>query len=76
MTGPLPGDLAVRLFRALYTDFDLHTVGAARVAVPRGTPCYAGRSLSEVARQISAASRPAGPARPGRHARPRPDLRT
>ena len=56
MTGPgrdLPTDLAARLFRALYTDYDLHTIGGIHVAVPKGAPCYAGRSLSEIARQVS-----------------------
>ena len=51
--------LAVRLFRALYQGFDLHTVGGTHVAVPKGTPCYAGPSLGDIARQISAASAPA-----------------
>ena len=65
MTGPVPAwppgppsrdDLAARLFRALYKGFDLHTVGGIHMAVPKGTPCFAGRSLSEVAWQISAVS--------------------
>jgi hypothetical protein len=56
MTSPgrdLPSDLAARLFRALYTDYDLHTIGDVHVAVPKGAPCYAGRTLSEIARQVS-----------------------
>ena len=48
-----PPDLAARLFRALYSGFELRTVGTVHVAVPRGTPRYAGDSLGEVARQIS-----------------------
>ncbi len=65
MPGPVPAvpagqpsrdDLAARLFRALYKGFDLHTAGGIHVAVPKGTPCFAGSSLSEVAWQISAAS--------------------
>jgi hypothetical protein len=80
MTGPVPAmpppgrpsraDLTVHLFRALYKGFDLHAIGGIRVAVPKGTPCYAGPSLGAIARQISAASASApGPARPGQ---PRP----
>jgi hypothetical protein len=36
MTGTPPGDntLTLRIFRALYRDFDLHTIGGAHVAVP------------------------------------------
>ncbi len=65
MTGPVPAmpsgqpspdDLAARLFRALYEGFDLHTADGTHVAVPKGTPCFAGSTLSEVAWQISAAS--------------------
>ncbi len=65
MTSPVPAmppgqpsreDLAVRLFRALYQGFDLHTVGGIHVAVPKGSPCYAGSSLGTIARRISAAS--------------------
>ena len=73
MTGPVPtappgppsrDDLTARLFRALYEGFDLHTVGGAHVAVAKGSPFFAGRSLSEVAWQISAASAAAaGPCR-------------
>jgi hypothetical protein len=60
MTGPAPAvpppadDLTARVFRALYAEFDLHTVGGTHIAVPKGAPCFAGRSLGEVARQISA----------------------
>jgi hypothetical protein len=61
MTGPAPAiagqpardDLTPRLFRALYQDFDLHHVDGAFVAVPAGTAWYAGRSIGEIARQIS-----------------------
>lgn len=62
MTGPAPSvsasqpardDLTARVFRALYAQFDLHTVSGTHIAVPKGTPCFAGRSLGEVARRIS-----------------------
>jgi hypothetical protein len=69
MTGPAPAaagqpardDLTPRIFRALYQDFDLHHVDGAFVAVPAGTAWYAGRSIGEIARQISDPG-PSGPA--------------
>ena len=33
--GAVPQDLAARLFRALYDDYDLHTIGDIHVAVPK-----------------------------------------
>lgn len=51
---PPPDDLtAARVFRALYTQFDLHTVGDTHIAVPKGTPCFAAPSIGQIARQIS-----------------------
>ena len=51
---PQPGDdLTARIFRALYADFDLRTVDGVHVAVPKGVACFTGRSLGEIARQIS-----------------------
>ena len=50
---PPPADLTARLFRALYDQFDLHAIGGAHVAVPKGTPYFAGSTIGEVARQIS-----------------------
>jgi hypothetical protein len=50
---PVRDDLTLRLFRAMYPEFDLRTVGGIHVVVPRGTPWFAGRSLGEIARQIS-----------------------
>jgi hypothetical protein len=46
-------DLTARIFRALYADFDLRTVDGVHVAVPKGVACFTGRSLGEIARQIS-----------------------
>jgi hypothetical protein len=45
--------LTLRLFRAMYPEFDLRTVGGIHVVVPSGTPWFAGTSLGEIARQIS-----------------------
>jgi len=50
---PVRDELTVRLFRAMYAEFDLRTIGGIHVVVPRGTPWFAGHSLGEIARQIS-----------------------
>jgi hypothetical protein len=52
-TQPLPDTLTCRLFRALYDDFDLHTLGFGYVAVPAGTPVFTGLRLSDIAWQLS-----------------------
>ena len=54
------GDLTARVFRALYRAYDLHSVQGVHVVVPRGTPCFAGPSLGDVARQISDYEQQAG----------------
>lgn len=46
------GDLTIRVFRALYRDWDLHTVAGTHVAVPKGTSWFSGVSLAGIARQI------------------------
>jgi hypothetical protein len=46
-------DLTARIFRALYAGFDLRTAGGVHVAVPTGVACFTGRSLGQIARQIS-----------------------
>jgi hypothetical protein len=56
---PARDDLTTRVFRALYTDYDLHCVHGIHVAVPTGAPCFASPSLGEVARQISDHEHPA-----------------
>jgi hypothetical protein len=56
-------DLTRRIFRALYAQFDLRTIGATHVVVPTGTPWFAGDSLGEVARQISEYEHPNGTGR-------------
>jgi hypothetical protein len=68
MTGPPPAapagqpardNLTPRVFRALYADYELRTVeGTTYVAVPRGTAWYDGRSIGEIARQISDPGQP------------------
>jgi hypothetical protein len=50
---PDSGDLTAPVFRALYRAYDLHLMQGVHVVVPRGTPCFAGPSLGDVARQIS-----------------------
>jgi hypothetical protein len=64
MPGPAnaaPADLPARVFRALFADFELRTVGSTHVAVPKGTPWYAGPSLAALARQISSSPPCAAP---------------
>jgi hypothetical protein len=60
---PRGGDFTARFFRALYQDFDLHTINGIYVVVPRGTPWFAGPSLGDIARQMSGHDYP-GPAGP------------
>ncbi len=50
---PALDELTIRVFRALYREFDLHTVAGTHVAVPKGTPWFYGVSLGSIARQIS-----------------------
>jgi hypothetical protein len=59
-TQPDRDDLTPRIFRVLYAEFDLRTVGGTHVVVPRGTPWFAGHSLGEIARQISEYEYPDG----------------
>ncbi len=59
MTAATPGNLTAIVFRALYREFDLITIGVLHIVVPKGTPCFAGPSLGDIARQISAAPAPA-----------------
>ena len=52
--GQLGGDdLTPRIFRALYQDFDLVTIGVVHVVTPKGTQVFVGDSLGQIARQIS-----------------------
>jgi len=54
-TASRPGadELTARVFHVLYGANDLHSVEGVHVVVPRGTPCFAGSRLGNVARQIS-----------------------
>ena len=58
-------DLTERIFRALYPEFDLRTINGTYVVVPKGTPWFAGTSLGDIARQISATTRARPLPRPG-----------
>jgi len=65
---PGGNDLTARLFLALYSEFDLCAISGVYVAVPKGVPCFAGRSLGDIARQISAQpAPPTSPVSPGHH---------
>jgi hypothetical protein len=59
-----PGDLHVRLFRALYQDLDLHQAGSLYIVAPKGTPLLASPSLADIARQLTTRPQPGVP--PGR----------
>jgi len=62
---PDPAGLTARFFRGLYQAYDLHLVDGIGIVVPKGTPCFAGRSLAGIARQISErVGQPAGHAYP------------
>ncbi len=54
-----PDDLTVRVFRALYPEFDLHDMAGTWLAVPAGTPWFTAPAVGEIARQIRARDRPA-----------------
>jgi hypothetical protein len=67
MTAPgpaVPGDLHIRLFRALYQDLDLHQAGSLYIVTPKGTPLLTSPSLAGIARQLTTRTRPGLP--PGR----------
>jgi hypothetical protein len=49
-------NLTVRIFSGLFTDYDLHSITSGYIALPKGTPMFAGASPGEVALQISKAS--------------------
>ncbi len=46
--GGTPQDMAARFFRALFDDWDLHEIRGVYVAVPKGTPWFAGATLRDV----------------------------
>jgi hypothetical protein len=62
MTGTTPAspagqrghdDLTPRIFRALYQNFELLTIGVIHVVTPKGTLVFVCESLGQIARQIS-----------------------
>ncbi len=63
---PDPAGLTAQFFRGLYQAYDLHLVDGIHVVVPKGTPCFAGHSLADLAQRISEhADRAAGHVCPG-----------
>jgi hypothetical protein len=50
---PAHDELTIRVFRALYDEFDLYNVAGTHVAVPKGTSWFCSVSLGSIARQIS-----------------------
>lgn len=55
----LPPDTPEMLFRALYTDWDLHELGPFRIAIPAGTPLLADRHMTGVSRKLAEHARSA-----------------
>jgi hypothetical protein len=75
-------ELTPRVFRALYTDYDLLTTGVVHIVTPKGTPVFISDSLGDIAQQLTSHQPPGGeppggepdgvpPAEPGPDA-PRP----
>ncbi len=58
-------ELTPRIFRALYTEFELRVIDTTYVVTPAGVPCFTGRSLGEIARQISEQEEPGRDGQPG-----------
>jgi hypothetical protein len=55
-------ELTIRVFRPLYQQFDLRTVGGTHIAVPRGDTLVCWHQSGSIARQISE-NEPSGPSR-------------
>jgi hypothetical protein len=51
--GDTARDMAARFFRALFDAYDLHEEHGVYVAVPKGTPCFAGATLGDISWQIA-----------------------
>jgi hypothetical protein len=45
--------MAARFFRALFDAYDLHEVRSVYVAMPKGTPWFAGATLRDISWQIA-----------------------
>jgi hypothetical protein len=66
--------LTQRVFRALYREYDLLTMGLIHIVTPKGTPVFTGDSLGEIARQLTSHHQPPGEDPGGApSAEPRPD---
>lgn len=53
MTSPHPDNLTSAVFKALYREFDLITIGGKYVVVPAGTLVLVSDSIGAIVRQIS-----------------------
>jgi hypothetical protein len=49
----LPDNLTSIVFRALYSELDLHLIGATYVVVPKGTLILVGESLRQICRALA-----------------------
>ena len=64
MPHPPAHDLTARMFRALYAEYDLLTLGALHIVTQKGSPLFIGDSLGQIARRISEPGHP-GPSASG-----------
>jgi hypothetical protein len=53
-----PQELTARVFRALYSDYDLTTMDTFYIVTPKGTPVLVGSSLGWIARQLTGDQHP------------------
>ncbi len=58
MNSPHPDNLPSAVFKALYREFDLITIGGTYVVVPAGSLVLVSESLGAIARQISELENP------------------
>jgi hypothetical protein len=59
VTPAYPRNLTSVVFRALYPDYELMTLGVLHIVTPKGTPVFIGDSLGQIARQLSGHPTPA-----------------
>jgi hypothetical protein len=53
-----PDELTARVFRALYSQYDLLTIGVIHIVTPKGTPVFISDSLGQIARQLTSHQHP------------------
>jgi hypothetical protein len=68
-------ELTLRLFRALYSEYDLFTTGVIHIVTPKGTPVFISDSLGQIALQIADRQLPGDDPGGVPSAEPQPDAR-